>query len=123
MNTKKNKPLVRFLRYSSRQKRQIYLASFFSVINKIFDIAPPFLIGAAVDIVVKKENSMIAQLGFIAQETQLIFLAIVTVIVWAFESITEYAEKIYWRNIAQNVQHSMRIDAWRHIQSLDMSFF
>ncbi|MEX2666088.1 ABC transporter ATP-binding protein [Candidatus Uabimicrobium amorphum] len=123
MKTQKNKPLLRFLRYSSRQKRQIYLASFFSVINKIFDIAPPFLIGAAVDIVVKKQNSMIAQLGFIAQETQLIFLAVVTVVVWALESITEYAEKIYWRNIAQNVQHSMRIDAWRHIQNLDMSFF
>ncbi|WP_372365576.1 ABC transporter ATP-binding protein [Candidatus Uabimicrobium sp. HlEnr_7] len=120
---KNNKPLSRFLRYSHKQKRQIYLASLFSVLNKIFDIAPPFLIGAAVDIVVKKENSMISHLGFVAQETQLVFLAVITVIVWALESITEYMEKIYWRNIAQDIQHSMRIDAWQHLQSLDMSFF
>ena len=35
---------------------KIFLASFFSIMNKIFDIAPEILIGIYVDLVVQKEK-------------------------------------------------------------------
>jgi len=72
-------------------RNRVRLASLCSVLNKIFDLAPPVLIGAAVDIVVKKEDSFIARLGIVDVMDQLVALAVVTVVIWALESIFEYA--------------------------------
>ena len=56
-------PLRRLLRYAARHRRTIVVATLHSILNKLFDLAPPVLIGAAVDIVVSREDSFIAQLG------------------------------------------------------------
>ena len=54
------RPLARLWRHAGRHRGSIALATLFSVLNKLFDLAPPMLIGAAVDIVVKREDSMAA---------------------------------------------------------------
>ena len=74
----------RFLNYASPWKSKIYLASFYSIINKLFDIAPEILIGVAVDLVVQKNDSIIAKLGFESIQSQIIFLAVATFLIWAF---------------------------------------
>lgn len=99
------------------------IAALFSVLNKIFDLAPPVLIGAAVNIVVKREHSFFAQLGFTDVTDQLIALAVVTVVVWALESVFEYLLEVMWRNLAQTLQHDLRVDAYEHVQQLDMNYF
>lgn len=48
-------PLKRLFEYSKLYSMKIYTATLFSVLNKLFDLAPPILIGAAVDIVVRKK--------------------------------------------------------------------
>ena len=62
-NTSSYSSFRRFLNYARPWKSKIYLASFYSVINKLFDIAPEILIGVAVDLVVQKNDSIIAKLG------------------------------------------------------------
>ncbi len=99
------------------------LASACSILNRLFDLAPPALIGAAIDLVVKGEESMLASLGFVAVRTQLIVLAAATVLIWVLESIFEFVFKVLWRNLAQRVQHELRIEAFRHTESLDLRFF
>ena len=79
--------LKQLLTYAQPWRWKIYLATFYSILNKLFDIAPEILIGVAVDLVVKQENSWIAQLGFISIESQLIFLASTTFFIWVFESL------------------------------------
>ena len=39
----------------------MWLATLFSILNKIFDLAPPLLIGAAVDVVVKRQDSALSE--------------------------------------------------------------
>lgn len=56
-------PLRRLLRYAVGYRRRIILASLYSVLNKIFDILPPLLIGLGVDTVVERENSFISRFG------------------------------------------------------------
>ncbi|MBS3752788.1 MAG: hypothetical protein KGY46_05295 [Anaerolineales bacterium] len=56
MNRKKH-PLIRLWNYARGHRRRIVFASLGSISNKVFDLAPPALIGAAVDIVVQKEDS------------------------------------------------------------------
>lgn len=91
--------------------------------NKLLDLAPPVLIGAGVDIVVREEDSVFASFGIINTIDQLIVLAILTFLVWAGESIFEYMYKLKWRNLAQTVQHKLRLDAYDHLQNLEVEYF
>ena len=116
-------PFSRLLTYIKPHKREVYLASSYSVLNKLFDLAPPFLIGAAVEVVVKKEQSFLAAWGMSDVMHQLWFLTIMTVFVWGMESLFEYAFAWQWRNLAQTVQHELRLDSYSHIQKLDMAYF
>lgn len=61
--TEKAHPLVRLIRYGRTYRRQIYLATLCSILNKVFDLAPPVLIGIAVDTVVEQQNSWLGRLG------------------------------------------------------------
>tara|TARA_B100000953_G_C18009780_1_gene417644 strand:+ start:54 stop:1766 length:1713 start_codon:yes stop_codon:yes gene_type:complete len=101
----------------------MWLATLFSILNKIFDLAPPLLIGAAVDVVIKKEESALADFGYSDPKEQLILLSVLTIIIWVFESLFEYIYGVLWRNLAQTVQHELRLDAYSHIQNLEMEWF
>ena len=91
--------------------------------NKIFDIAPEILIGIYVDLVVQREQSFIAQLGFDSIASQITLLAILTFIIWACESIFEYLYSVQWKNIAQGIENDIRVDAYSHVQNLDLEWY
>lgn len=116
-------PLIRLLRYAKNERGSILLASLFSVLNKLFDIAPEILIGIAIDVVVNQEQSFVAQVGFDQPKEQILILGGLTFLIWVGESATEYTYKILWRNLAQRLQSSIRLDCYGHIQGLDMAFF
>ncbi len=116
-------PLSRLLRYSRTYRAQIWLASIYSVLNRIFDLAPPYLIGIAVDTVVQQDNSLIAQLGITSIVGQMGILALLTLVTWGGESMFQYAYDTRWRDLAQTLQHDLRLDAYQHLQELEMGFF
>jgi len=93
------------------------------VLNKTFDIAPPMLIGAAVDIVVRQEGSVLASFGFETPRSQIVALAALTFVIWALESLFEYLHGVAWRNLAQTIQHELRIDAYAQLQELELRYF
>ena len=99
------------------------LATLFSILNKLFDLAPPILIGAAVDVVVKGEESLIAGFGIKDPFDQLLWLAAITVFVWVFESFFQYLFEVYWRDLAQFTQDSLRKDAYQNLQKQKMAYF
>ena len=99
------------------------LASLYSVLNKIFDLAPPLLIGAAVDVIVAQEDSLLAKFGVQDTGTQLLVLAGLTVFIWAFESFFQYLFQVAWRNLAQSIQHDLRVDTYDHVQNLKLAYF
>ncbi|MHC4892384.1 MAG: ABC transporter transmembrane domain-containing protein, partial [Planctomycetota bacterium] len=101
----------------------MWLASIASVTNKVFDLAPPLLIGAAVDVVADSESSWLAQLGVEGRSDQIWVIGGLTVLIWIVESITEYAHKVWWRNLAQDLQHDLRLDVYGHVQGLELEFF
>lgn len=116
-------PFLRLLKYGRKYRPLILQATACSVLNKIFDLAPPALIGAAVDIVVQKQDSLIASWGVKNIFSQLLVLSFISLIVWGLESIFEYAFQRLWRNIAQNIQHDLRVDAYSHLQELELAYF
>ncbi|MEX1184934.1 MAG: ABC transporter ATP-binding protein [Gemmatimonadota bacterium] len=122
-NTDDTQPLRRLLKYARPYRGRIWLASVCSVLNKVFDLGPPVLIGAAVDVIVQQEDSFLARLGVTDVWDQLVLLSAITFAVWILESLFQYAYAILWRNLAQTVQHDLRVDAYTHLQGLELAYY
>ncbi|WP_204140438.1 ABC transporter ATP-binding protein [Halomicronema sp. CCY15110] len=116
-------PLQRLMRYSRRYSRQVWLASICSVCNKFFDLAPPVLIGLAVDVVVQQQDSWLAGLGVASIRGQFLVLTALTIVTWGLESAFQYAYSVLWRNLAQTMQRDLRVEAYSHLQDLDLAYF
>jgi ATP-binding cassette subfamily B protein len=116
-------PLRRLFHHAQQYRRQVVLASTFSVLNKLFDVLPEVLIGVAVDVVVSRKASFLSRLGATDPHQQLTLLAVITVFVWVFESTFEYLYAVRWRNLAQNLQHDLRMQSYAHVQRLELSWF
>lgn len=115
--------LQRLLRALRPHRRLVWLATGCSVLNKLFDLAPPVLIGLAVDVVVQQDTAWLARFGFSTVPAQLTVLAVLSFVIWSAESLFEYLYGVLWRNLAQTVQHELRIEAYDHLQKLEMGFF
>ena len=123
INSKTIRPFIHLISYAKPWRVRIYIASFYSVINKLFDIMPEILIGFAVDLIVNRQDSFIAGLGFESPESQITILAICTFFIWFFESSFQYLYSISWRNLAQSIEHAIRVDAYSHVQDLHIKWF
>ena len=110
-------------KYALEQDTKVRRGIIYSILNKIFDLAPPILIGIAIDIVVEGSDSFIGNLGYADRRQQLIILAILTLIIWGLESAFDYIAAVTWRNISQDIEHSLRTDAFNNVLSLDLAFF
>jgi ATP-binding cassette subfamily B protein len=115
--------LLRLLRYARGFRRRIVLATVCSVTNKLFDVMPEILIGIAIDVVVRQKDSFVAAMGIADPKWQLGFLGALTLFVWISESVFEYLYLVLWRNLAQDLQHGIRLDAYEHVQRLDLAYF
>ena len=115
-------PINLLISYLKKWKGKAIKASIYSTLNKIFDVAPEVLIGVAVDLVVKKNQSFVASLGFESINSQVLFIGALTFAIWVFESLFEYLYLIEWRGLAQNLEHDLRIKAYDHSQRLDLSW-
>jgi ATP-binding cassette, subfamily B, bacterial len=116
-------PLSKLFDYARDDRPLIWRATLASIANKLFDIAPEVLIGVAVDIVVNQKDSFLAKYGIRDVGQQLIYLAIVTVAIWGMESLSQYIQSCWWRNLAQNLQHRLRLQGYGHLQKLEMGYF
>ncbi|EGK72603.1 ABC transporter related protein [Methyloversatilis universalis FAM5] len=116
-------PLSRLFSHARNYRREVRIASLYSVLNKFFDVLPEVLIGVAVDVVVNQKASFLARFGIVEPKDQLMLLALITVFVWVGESLFQYLYDVRWRDLAQNLQHDLRMEAYRHVQKLDMAYF
>ena len=109
--------------YSKEQETKVRRGIVYSVLNKLFDLAPPVLIGVAIDIVVEGSDSFLGSLGILDRRRQLVVLAFLTFAIWAMESLFDYLAAVTWRNISQDVEHSLRTDAFKNVLGLDLQYF
>ena len=116
-------PLARLILQLREYRGTIILASICSILNKFWDLAPPVLIGIAVDVVALREESFLGELGWSDPRDQFLILVALTVVIWVLESLFEYFYAVLWRNLAQTAQHELRMSAYQHIQDLEMRWF
>lgn len=117
-------PLRRLWRYAGNHRRTVVAATVVTTINKLADVLPELLIGAAVDIVVRGTDSLVGRvLGIESRPGQLTALALINVAIWVVESATDWGAHLLWRNLAQTIEHEARLDAYRHVQELELAWF
>ena len=116
-------PLRRLLGAARGHRRDLALATVYSVLNKFFDVLPELLIGIAVDVVVNQKASFLARLGVPDPRTQLLLLTGLTIAIWLGESFFEFLYELKWRGLAQTLQHELRAEAYAHVQRLEMAWF
>src|SRR5690606_34240626 len=115
-------PLRELWRHARGHRSKVVLATTFSILNEICDVAPELLIGAAVDVVANEGQSFVGRLfGIEDRFDQLSVLAVITVIVWVLESVTDYIAEVTWRNLAQSIEHDTRMEAYGHVQHLELA--
>ena len=98
--SKHRHPLSRLATQMRHHRGTIILASICSILNRMWDLAPPVLIGMAIDVVHQQENSFLADFGYTDPWIQLQILAVITVLVWVLESLFQYFYGVLWRNLA-----------------------
>jgi len=117
-------PAIRRLwNYAAGYRKRIVVASTYSFLNKAVDLAPPFLIGMAIDVVVNGSDSFLGSLGIEDPKVQILAIAAATFVIWGLESWFEYLLGVEWRNLAQSIQHDLRIETYGHLQELDVEYF
>jgi ATP-binding cassette subfamily B protein len=116
-------PLRELWRRYRRYRARFAWAVTMSVVNKFADIVPELLIGAAVDVVVRGSDSLAGELlGVESRYAQLAWLAGINAVIWIVESVTEYVADVLWRGLAQGIEHDLRVEAYDHVQHLDLGW-
>ncbi|CAM3738004.1 ABC transporter ATP-binding protein [Smaragdicoccus niigatensis] len=116
-------PLYELWRRQRRFRARFVFATIMSTINKVADVMPELLIGAAVDVVVRGDASFMAGLLHIeSRYAQIGWLAVFNCVVWIIESVSQYIADVAWRGLAQGIEHELRLEAYDHVQRLDVSW-
>ena len=114
----------RLFQHLRRYRRGLAVAIGSSVLNKIVDLAPPFLTAWIIDTVAGETPRWIAEtLGFAEVWSAVVFILVLTVVLHLLESLTEWIMKRTYMRVAQRAQHELRIQTYAHLQRREMAFF
>jgi ATP-binding cassette subfamily B protein len=95
-----------------------------SVVNKILDLMPPIIVGWLIDSVNGNTPAWIADFFGINDVLGIaLFFGVLIVIIFGIESFTEWLLKLGFMRLAQRVQHDLRMDAYKQLQSREIAYF
>lgn len=117
-------PMSRLFRYLSGYKKDVSVSVFATVINKLFDMMPPFLTAWMIDAVSGQVPSWIPKWTGLTDLWEVaIFITILTIVIFGFESFFEWMFKRGFMRLAQKVQHDLRLDAYNKLQRREIAYF
>lgn len=115
--------MKRLFQYLQFYRQRFYLATTYSVLNKLLDLMPPLLVGWMVDIV--SGNTPVWMKGITGNDPWVgaVFIAILVVVIFSFESFFEWLYQKGFMTIALDVQHKLRVEAYTAMQEKELAFF
>lgn len=112
-------PLRALLTYRPEYPALARKAMALTIANKLLDLAPPFLIALAIE--VATGGATMAFFGA-TPVIGLVVLTAITIVIWAFESRTEFLFRREWEGLAHRLQDDIRMDIYDRLQVAEMSF-
>ena len=114
----------RLFQYLRNFRKPVLFASVSSVINKIFDLMPPFLTAWLIDTASNQIPDWIPRLTGLSEAWPVVvFLAVLTLVIFGFESFFEWLFQRGFLRLAQRVQHHLRLDAYEQLQGRELAYF
>jgi len=119
-----NAGLGRLWSHARPHRGKVILAAAWTTLAKVMDVMPEIIIGVAIDVVVRGQDSFVSSvLGIQDRWQQILALVVLNAFVWFFESLFGYFSALSWRNLSQTIEHEIRTDLYRHVQGLDVAYF
>ena len=119
-----DRPMKRLFQYLGRYRKNLRFAISSSIINKVFDLMPPFLTAWMIDSVSGKIPTWIEHgLGWTDLPEIIVLLAALIVFTFGVESFFEWLFKHQYLRLAQRVQHDLRLDAYARLQKRELAYF
>jgi ATP-binding cassette subfamily B protein len=95
-----------------------------SILNKIFDLMPPLLVGWVIDSVRGEAPSWISRLAGTHDPLHIaVILSVTAVVIFAMESFFQWGYQYGFMTTAQDAQHDIRMKVYDHIQGRELAFF
>jgi ATP-binding cassette, subfamily B, bacterial len=117
-------PMRRLFRYLGAYRTRLALATGASVANKILDLMPPLLVGWVIDSLRGSPPGWIASLaGTRDPWSMAVVLSGLAVVIFFFESLFQWLYQAGFMNLAQLVQHDLRMDVYNRLQTREIAFF
>ena len=114
----------RFFAYLSPYQWHLRWAISSSILNKIFDLMPPLLVGWVIDTV---RGTPPFWMHWFTRSQDAFYLAAflsgLAVLIFFFESLFQWAYQHSFMTLAQRVQHRLRMDTYHHLQHREMAYF
>jgi ATP-binding cassette subfamily B protein len=116
--------MVRLFGYLRSYRNRMALATGASVANKVLDLMPPLLVGWVIDSLRGQPPEWIAALAGTSDPWSMaLVLSGLSVVIFFFESLFQWLYQAAFMNLAQQVQHDLRMDVYNRIQSREIAFF
>ena len=116
-----DRPMWRLFSYMRPMRGRVLFSASSAAVNKVLDLAPPLLVAWLTDAIVGTPPWFIAFVG--DSFAQIVFVAVLTVVVFGFESLFQWMYQYGFQTLAQNVQHRLRLDAYAKMQDREIQFF
>lgn len=118
------RPMYRLFKYLGTYPVSLWSSVSSSVINKLFDLMPPFLTAWIIDTASGQAPAWLIRWTGSQEAWPIIkFLAILTVLIFGFESLFEWLFKRGFMRLAQQVQHDLRLLAYDKLQKREVAYF
>ncbi len=117
------RPMWRLFSYLGPMRGRLASSISSSVTNKVLDLAPPIIVAWLIDSVTGNAPAFMAWFGLSEMFAQIVFLAVITVVIFGLESLSQWGYSYGFMTIAQNMQHRLRVDAYRRMQLREIRFF
>ena len=119
-----DRPMRRLFQFLGSYRSNLLTSVSYSIIHKLFDLMPPFLTAWLIDSAAGNIPSWIRSLTGVEDPWQIIVsICGLIVIVFGFESFTEWRYKLGFMRLAQRVQHDLRLHTYNHLQNREIAFF
>ncbi|MCA8916824.1 MAG: ABC transporter ATP-binding protein [Planctomycetes bacterium] len=119
-----DRPMRRLFAYLRPMRGRLGASVGSSVCNKVLDLAPPILVAWLIDSVTGHAPIwMRASLGLTTTMGQIVFIAVLTIVIFALESLSQWGYSYGYMTVSQDMQHNLRIDAYSRMQDREIRFF
>ena len=115
-------PMRRLFSYMRPMKGRLAFAVSSAACNKVLDLAPPIIVAWLTDVILRNPPGFLAAITA-DLFTQIVLVAALTVVVFGLESVFQWMYQYGFMTLAQNVQHALRLDAYKRMQQREIQFF